>query len=106
MDALFELENLRRLAKHSTFGSATPGFAEEVAVDRAGHQVCPGNVPGSRLWSRRVLKVAVLHIFKYFELVLLTIYWPVSRSFGHSSYEWEFVQGCWECHWKGSLVVR
>jgi len=25
VDALWELENYRRLAKHSTFGSATPG---------------------------------------------------------------------------------
>jgi len=69
---------------------------DELAVDWAGHQVCPGNVPGLRLRRRRVLKVAVFHKYKYSELLLLTIYWPVSRSFGHSSHEWEFIQGCWE----------
>jgi len=33
-------ESYCRHAKYSTFGSATPGWAAEMAVDRAGHQVC------------------------------------------------------------------
>ena len=64
----------------------TPGWAEEVAVDRAGHQVCPGNVPGSRLGRRRVPKEAALfRIFQYLEPLPLTINWPVRKSFGRSS---------------------
>ena len=74
------------LQKHSTFGSATPGWAEEVVVHRAGHQVCPGNVPGWRLGRRRIPKeAAVFQTFKYFDPMPLMNYWPVRRSFGCSS---------------------
>ena len=75
-------------------------------MDRAGHQVCPGNVPGSRLGRRVPKEVAVFRIFEYLEVMPLTINWPVTRSFGRSSYEWEFVKGCSESPWKASLVVR
>jgi len=50
---------------------------EEVTVDWTGHQVCPGNEPGFQLELRRVLQLALLHILKYLELLVFTIYWPV-----------------------------
>jgi len=57
----------------------TPGGAEVVAVDRVDHQECPVNVPGST-----ATEAAVSQVFKYSEQLALTIYWPVSRSSGHS----------------------
>jgi len=46
----------------------------------------PGNVPGSRLGGRRVLKeAAVFQIFHYLKPMPLTVNWPVRRLFGRSS---------------------
>jgi hypothetical protein len=47
----------------------------------------------------------VFQIFKYSEELPLTIYWPVSRSLGHSSHNREIVQGSRERQWKASLMV-
>jgi hypothetical protein len=45
-----------------------------MAVDRVDHEVCPRNVPGSRVGRRRVPKeVAVFRIFKHLEPIPLKI---------------------------------
>jgi len=86
VDTLCEMQTYHRLAKHSTFGSATQEFADELAVDWAEHQVSDWNVGGWRLGRRQVLKVvAVFQIFQYLEPMAFTINWPVRRSFGGSS---------------------
>jgi len=36
----------------------------------------------------------------------VTMYWPVSTLWGHSSYEWGIVQGCGERPWKASQMVH
>jgi len=59
-----------------------------------------------RLERRRVLKeVVVSPIFKYSEHQPLTNFWPVSRLSGHSSEEWEIVQGCGQRPWKASRMM-
>jgi len=78
---------------------------DNTAVDQAPHEVCPRNVPGSLPGRRRILKVSVDHIFKYCQLLRMTIYWTVSRSFGHSCLLRVTVLSCWKWPWKELLMV-
>jgi hypothetical protein len=50
-------------------------------------------------------EAAVSVIFNYSEQLALMICCPVSRSLGHSFYEWGIVQACWKRLWKASLMV-
>jgi len=79
-------ESWGRLAKHSTFGSAIPGWAEVVAVKWAGHQVCTRNEPGTWLGRRCVPnEAAVIQMLKYLGPIPLTIYRQVSSSVSNLS---------------------
>jgi len=60
------------------FSTASPECVEEVAVDRAGCQVCPGNIFWSRLGWRDVLMMAVTHIYTFLQSLQLKILWPVT----------------------------
>jgi hypothetical protein len=65
----------------------TPVGTEVVAMDRVDHQECSWNAQRSTAREEGCFsrEETVSQIFKYSEQLPLTIYWPVSRSSGHSS---------------------
>ena len=101
-DPLLSLDTLHQLETYSSFLDTRPGFlastckefelwlCQPMAGGRGGSGLGQqSGMPRECTWimegRRHIPKVAVLHTFKYLEVLLWTIYRPVTGLFGHCS---------------------